>query len=244
MKKTVNSKNIYMSITDKGGTGKTLFSRLLANKLISNGKNPLLVDGDGEIGGLHQFYDDSLTVRFTGEAHDRDELTSILDSGNDTIMIDMPAASLTSLSIFNDETRFFSELKDLGYTLTLINVITPFKSSIRTVKQMLELGGDNAQYVVVINEFFGRKDDFYLWYGDEEQPVAKSKTALAAAGGKEIILHSLQTGVLVAMDYDNIKFPDAIDERCELALKRRVHRSRLGVWLDKMDVELNKILGA
>ena len=244
MKAATQTKDIFMSITDKGGTGKTLFSRLLANKLIRDGKDPLLVDGDGEIGGLHQFHSDSLTVRFTGEAHDRDELTTILDSGKDTILIDMPAASLTSLAIFNDETRFFRELKSLGYTLTLVNVITPFKTSIRTVRQMLELGGDNAKYVVVVNEFFGRKDDFYLWHGDEEQPVSKGKTALVAAGGEEIVLHSLQTGVLVALDYDNIKFPDAMDERGENKLKRRVHRARLAVWLDKMDDELNKILGA
>lgn len=237
----MQTKNIYMCITDKGGTGKTLFARLLANRLQSTGKNPLLVDGDGEVGGLYQFYDEALTIRFTGEAKDRDNLLSILDSDKDTILIDMPAASLTSLAIFNDDHDFFKELQKTDYKLTLINVITPFKNSIRTVSQMIELAGNNASYVVATNEFFGDYEDFYIWFGDDQQPVSKARTLLQQVGGKEITLCSIMTGVLSALDFDNINFAAAISEDSGQQLARRSHRTRLNKWLEKMDSEFEKM---
>lgn len=235
-------KYVYIIITDKGGTGKTLFSRTLAYKLIADGRNPLLVDGDGEIGGLYQFHKDSLTVRFTGTEKDRDELMSILDSNRDTILVDMPAASITSLAIFDEDVKFFEEIKKEGYTLVLINVFTPFKASIRTIKQMVELAGDNAKYVAVQNTNYGDDDDFFLWFGDDNaglQP-AKSKIALEQAGGLEIKFHKLQTGVLVAMDLTNTNFADAMGDKSPL---KRVHKSRLHTWLKLMDGELSKIEG-
>jgi len=235
-------KYIYIIITDKGGTGKTLFSRTLAYKLIADGKEPLLVDGDGEIGGLYQFYKDALTVRFTGTEKDRDQLMNILDSKKDTILVDMPAASITSLAIFNEDVKFFDEIKKEGYTLVLINVFTPFKASIRTIKQMIELAGDNANYVAVQNAHYGDDDDFFLWYGDENSSLqpAKSKLSLEQAGGLEIKFHKLQTGVLVAMDQTNINFAEAMGDQSPL---KRVHKSRLHGWLKSMDIELSKIEG-
>lgn len=238
---STKNKRIFICLTDKGGTGKTLFSRILANRLIKDGCNPLLVDGDGEIGGLYQFHKDAMTIRFTGTEKDRDELMSILDSGENTILIDMPAASLTSLIIFNDDVKFFDELKKEGYALTLINVLTPFKSSIRTVKQMIEMTGDAADYIVAVNAVFGDEDDFFLWHGDGHNvPQSKGKTALEKVGGVEIQFKNVQTAVLVALDLNNTSFSDALADDSPL---RRVHRSRLQSWLKLMDEELSKIPG-
>ena len=45
-----------MVISDKGGTGKSIFSRALADRLRRDRIDSLLVDGDGTVGQLLQFY--------------------------------------------------------------------------------------------------------------------------------------------------------------------------------------------
>lgn len=233
-------KRFVMVLTDKGGTGKTLFSRVVADRLLRDGVDTLLVDGDGEIGGLYQFYKSEgvKTVRFTGSEKDRDLMMGMIDHDKDVVLVDMPAASLKALKKFDEDVGFFAELKRAGYKPTLINVLSPFKSATRTVKEMTELAGSDADYAVVINHGLGDEDDYFLWYGDAEHPASSGRNAMAEHGGIEIVLPKLQTGVLVAIDFENMQFRASVGENSRLS---RVHRSRLVRWMDESDSQLNKI---
>lgn len=229
-------KRMYMTITDKGGTGKTLFARYLAHHAIANKLKPLLVDGDGEVGGLNQFYQKSETVRFTGTEKDRELLMDIIDTDRETIIVDLPAASVTAMNIFNKEVNFLDQAKAEGFEIVFINIITPFKTSLRTVGKMIEVGGENAKYVVAVNRFYGDNDDFYLWFGDENQPEHENRKKLIEVGGTEIDFVKISTGVLVALDQENMKFADGVEQ-----LRRRAHRQRVHNWLRDMKIEVEKI---
>lgn len=50
-------KRFVMTISDKGGSGKSVTARKLADYYRANGRDDvLLVDGDGEVGQLLKFY--------------------------------------------------------------------------------------------------------------------------------------------------------------------------------------------
>jgi hypothetical protein len=245
-------KHFVMVLTDKGGTGKSMFTRAIADRYARDSIKALLVDGDGEVGQLFQFYskvnaegspvkqaagNGVLTIRVTGEEKERDKLLAMLDYDLPVVLVDMPAASLTALAKMDGEVGFFDELKRSGYRATLINVLSPFQSSTRTVKQMIELAGKNADYVAVINRWFGDDEDFYMWLGDSNNSPSQGRKMLPEFDGVEIELPKLQTGVLVAMDDLMLTFSDA----CESPSLSRPQRSRLIRWMKDTDIQLDKI---
>lgn len=245
-------KHFVMVLTDKGGTGKSMLTRAIADRYARDSIKALLIDGDGEVGQLFQFYcrvdekgkpvkqsagNGVLTMRFTGDEKERDKLFAMIDYDLPVVLVDMPAASLTALAKMDAEVGFFDELNRSGYRLTLINVLSPFQSSTRTVKQMIDLAGKKADYVAVINRWFGDNEDFYMWLGDSNNPPSQGRKMLPDIGGIEIELPKIQTGVLVAMDDLMLTFSDA----CESPSLSRPHRSRLIRWMKDTDIQLDKI---
>lgn len=244
-------KRFVMVCGDKGGTGKSLAARALADRIRREQRDALLIDGDGEIGNLFQFYakldahgepvadqapDGVVPVRFTGTERERDQLLAAVDPGRPLVLADMPAASLTQLKQFDAETGFFPELARAGYRPTLVNVLSPFSASTRTVREMIGLAGKQADYVVVVNQWFGDREDFFMWYGHGNSPPSPGYTLLPEYGGIEIALPKLQAGVLVAIDEQLLTFSDAReDTRLTTPQRSRLHR-----WMQAVDAELDR----
>jgi hypothetical protein len=228
------TKRLILVLTDKGGTGKSLFSRGVADYLIRKqfSSSALLVDGDGEVGQLLQFYKGAgvISAQIVDEQQ-RDQFMEILESNRPLIIVDLPAAAISNLAKLEAEINFFKVVKDHGYQLTLCNVMSPFKASVRSVKAMIELAGANADYVVVKNRFFGEDADFHLYES------GKGKKALAAHKGVEISMPRISTGVLAELDAKNIPFWQAVDDgQLKLA-----YRCRVNQWLKEFDEQLHKL---
>jgi hypothetical protein len=245
-------KRFVMVCGDKGGTGKSLMTRALADRIRREQRDALLIDGDGEVGNLFQFYaklDDQgepvanqieggvVPVRFTGTERERDQLLTAIDLERSLILADLPAASLTQLKQFDADTGFFGELSRSGYRPTLVNVLSPFSSSTRTVREMIELAGKQADYVVAINQWFGDREDFFLWYGNANNAPNPGQALLNESGGVEITLPKLQAGVLVAIDDLMLTFSDAReDTRLTTPQRSRLHR-----WMQALDAQLDEV---
>lgn len=242
-------KRFVMVCGDKGGTGKSLMTRALADRIRRERRDALMIDGDGEVGNLFQFYaklDDRgqpvtdqieagvVPIRFTGPERERDQLLTAVDLERPLILADLPAASLTQLKQFDDDTGFFAELARSGYRPTLVNVLSPFSSSTRTVREMIELAGKQADYVVAINQWFGDREDFFLWYGNANTSANPGQAMLRECGGVEITLPKLQAGVLVVVDDLMLTFSDAReDTRLTTPQRSRLHR-----WMQALDAQL------
>ncbi|MEX3841146.1 cobalamin biosynthesis protein CobQ [Paraburkholderia sp. BR10882] len=244
-------RRFVMVCGDKGGTGKSLMTRALADRLRREQRDVLMIDGDGEVGNLFQFYagldeagspladqvrDGVVPLRFTGTERERDQLLAAIDPGRALILADLPAASLTQLGAFDRDTGFFAELARCGYRPTLVNVLSPFSSSTRTVREMIELAGKQADYVVAINQWFGDREDFFMWYGGTHAEASPGRAMLSEAGGIEITLPKLQAGVLVAIDDLMLTFSQAREDR-RLTTPQR---SRLHRWMQALDGELDE----
>lgn len=246
-------KRFILVITDKGGTGKSVFARLLADRYRRDDMKALLVDADGEVGQLFQHYavlgadgepvvqqpgEGVLTVGFNAGERQRDRLLEMLDHDADLVLVDMPAGSLSELAELDRVSGFFDELGRAGYRPTFVNVLSPFRASTRTVRQMIVFGGDRADYVAVVNRWFGDAEDFYLWFGDGAEVAQSSGRALLQEqGGIEIELPHLQAGVMVAVDEMMAPFTAAAAEGAPL---RRAQRSRLIRWLQEADRQLDR----
>ena len=233
------AKQLILTIGDKGGTGKSTFTRLLSELHRKAKKETLLVDADGTVGQLIQFLgerddkgklkpDQSATAgveyfSLHGDETDRDHLTSILESGANTILVDLPAASITVLKGVEEDLGFLALVKRYKYELTLVSVITPYRASVRGVRDVIDLAPE-AVHVVVRNLKEGDEDDFELWDDSE----ARKRFEALGARGIMIDLPKLKPRISAKLDAKNIRFLDAPDTK-DLVL---ADRSRANKWLE------------
>jgi hypothetical protein len=245
-----------MVLSEKGGTGKSTFCRALADRYRREETEALVVDGDGSVGQLLQFYGERdekghlvspqrpetgvLDFAMAGDVRDRDQLVNMVEYGKSVVLCDLPAGSITFLRRIERELGLFDLLDTHGYRMTLANVISPYRASTRTVIDMIELGGDRADYVVVENRWFGGEGDYVLWHGNVEGfPPSRGKQMLQQRGGAMLILPKLEGRTCALIDMYNLPYSQAAtDPRLPLADRSRVHR-----WLKLVDNEINTAAG-
>jgi hypothetical protein len=223
----------------------------LADRLRRDRIDSLLVDGDGTVGQLLQFYGERdeagrlqeqtpdrgvMPFLMTGGVKDRDALINMLEYEKTVVLCDLPAGSITFIRQLEQDVGLFELVAQHGYRLTLVNVISPYRAATRTVSQMIELGGDRADYVVVENAWFGDQEDYILWYGGDGVPVSKGKVLLEQQQGLALRMPKLEGRTCALIDAYNLKYSTAKeDKRLTIADRSRVHR-----WLRAMDSELDK----
>ena len=239
------TKRLILTIGDKGGTGKSTFTRLLAELHRKATTDTLLVDADGTVGQLIQFLGerDKTDALIPDQSHnngveyfslhgdetDRDNLTSILEVGSNTVLVDLPAASITVLKGIEEDLGFFALVKRFKYEITFVSVITPYRASVRGVRDITNLA-PTATHVVVRNLKEGDADDFAFWAGSDAE---KNFTGLGPRGIM-IDLPKLKPRICAQLDEKNIRFLDA-PNWAELTL---ADRSRAQTWIDNATANL------
>jgi hypothetical protein len=249
-------KHFVMTISDKGGAGKSAMARLIADYIFVTKVPALLVDGDGEVGQLAKFYAERdengrikkqqtpgigvLQFGLHGQQSDREKIATVLDHGANLVLCDFPAAGLTVLEQLQDSVGLLDDIKAEGYKPVFINPITPFAASMRTVKRMINMGGNDSEYVVVKNNMFADgDDDWIVWNGSEESKIKPSggKKALAEVGGIEIELPKLRLGAMSLIDEFNLTFEAA----CNDMRMPRYHRKYAQLWRKSCHETLDQI---
>lgn len=251
-------KHFVMTISDKGGSGKSVTARLLADFYAAQGVAPMLVDGDGEVGQLLKFYgrrddagrlaanqqpgDGVLAFALHGGKTDREKIATVLDHGAKLVLCDFPAAGLTVLEQTQDAFGFLDDIKAEGYRPVFVNPITPFAASMRTVRRMTQLGGPDCEYIVFRNEQFTEGDeDWIVWNGSEDGSIQPSsgKRVLDEVGGIELDLPRLRSGAMALIDEFSLTFEAA----CGDMRMPRYHRKYVQLWRSACHNRLQKIRG-
>ncbi|MDP2196096.1 MAG: hypothetical protein Q8J72_08935 [Rhodocyclaceae bacterium] len=248
-------KRFVMTISDKGGSGKSVAARVLADYYTAHGVDALLVDGDGEVGQLLKYHgrrdgdgrlveqrpgDGVLSFALHGERTDREKIATVLDHGAPLVLCDFPAAGLTVLEQVQTAFGFLDDIKAEGYKPTFINPITPFAASMRTVKRMIDLGGDDCDYVVLRNQqFVEGEEDWICWTGSDDGSIKPSsgRKVLADAGGIELDMPRLRAGAMALIDEFSLTFEAA----CSDTRLPRYHRKYAQIWRKGCHETLNTI---
>ncbi len=208
----------------KGGVGKSLVARLLAEAKRAMAPATWLLDGDGEVGQLAQYLG-------TRDEHGRLERGQRGDSGVDTfalhdwrddsgmrdvidglvaplraaqadVLVDLPAASLSILAALERETRLATEAARLGFRPTLVVPISPLVASRLSIADALELGS-GYDVVAVRSEFWGNDGDYRRWL------TSKLRAQLLERGGREVVIPRLRGWIIVDLDERHLPFAAA-----------------------------------
>ena len=207
---------------EKGGVGKSLTARVLAQYMIDKEIPFLGFDTDRSHGALMRFYEGfaSPVVLDKREAFDV-VVEAATENPERRILVDLAAQTHEPLVQWIDDAGVIELAQELGITLTYWHVMDAGKDSVDLLGKLLDRVGASLQYVLVRNQVRGA--DFAVL---DQSGLQDKATAL---GAKLITLKKLHEGVANKIDADSSSFWKATQsEPAGLGL---MDRQRLKMWL-------------
>ncbi len=209
---------------EKGGVGKSVVARLLAQYCIDKSLSFAAVDADGSHGTLLRYYRDYTRPVDLTRFESADEILTLATDADRRVVVDLPAQSARALSAWMTESGALELAAESGVKLVFWHVIDDGKDSINTLERLFGQLGGGVQYCIVKNA--GRGKDFSLF---ESSPVRAAAAKLSATVFE---LPELHAAAMQKIDRLDASFWAAIHNR-EFGADTltRMDRQRINVWL-------------
>jgi hypothetical protein len=216
---------IHLIGGEKGGVGKSVVARVLAQYMIGN-KIPFIgFDTDRSHGSLLRFYADyaSPTV-----IDDYQSLDAIMETAAEhpqhRILVDLAAQTHHPLAKWLDESGVLELAEELGITLTYWNVMDSGKDCVDLLGKLLDQYGSRLNYILVQNQL--RDENFTIL---ESSGVKERALALSA---RVMTLKRLHAPVMTKIDGNSSSFWAAMNKDTEnLNALGLLERQRVKMWL-------------
>ncbi len=216
---------IHLIGGEKGGVGKSMVSRLLAQYFIDHQLPFVGFDTDRSHGALLRFYSDfaspALIDRY--EALDQIIEAAVAVPGR-RVLVDLAAQTDEPLVRWMDDSGVLEMGKEAGFSLTYWHVMDAGRDSVDLLTRLLDRFGARLNYVLVRNQLRG--DDFGLLdkSGQQERAVAM--------GAQVITLKHLHDAVVHKIDARNSSFWAAVNGvSAEGPVLGMMERQRLKMWV-------------
>jgi hypothetical protein len=220
---------------EKGGVGKSLVARLLAQYFIDRETPFIGFDTDRSHGALLRFYGAYTSPALVDRFEALDQLIeSAIEQPGRRVLVDLAAQTHEPLVRWIDESGVL-DLADLsGITLQYWHVMDSGRDSVNLLQRLLDGFGQRLRYVLVLNELRG--DDFGLLH---ESGLLDRATAL---GAKTVQLKRLHDAVMQKIDARDASFSAAAQiagpDGPGLGL---MERQRLKLWLARAYAQFAKV---
>ena len=213
---------------EKGGVGKSVLSRLLAQYHIDHQLPFRIFDSDRSHGAMLRFYAEfsDPVVLDAYDSADRLMETAVAEPGN--IIVDLAAQTAAPLFDWVDENDLPGLAADEGVGLSFWHVMDDGADSIELLSTLLGRIDPHSALVVVRNQ--GRGVDF----GTFNRSAAHA--AAVERGARIIDLPALHAPTMGRVDHHNASFWAAANNRDTLGL---MDRQRVRVWLRRAYQQLD-----
>lgn len=224
--------NVHFIGGEKGGVGKSLVARVLAQYMIDKEIPFLGFDTDRSHGALMRFYSGfaspALVDRY--EALDATIEASVAQPER-RVLVDLAAQTHEPLVKWMDESGVLELAADESVRIFYWHVMDSGKDSVDLLKRLLDRFGNRLNYVLVLNHLRG--DDFGILTRSGEQARAEE------LGAKVVSIRRLHEGAINKIDATSSSFWAAknSNEGAGLGL---LDRQRVKTWLRDTYEELDK----
>ncbi len=217
--------NIHMVGGEKGGVGKSLVARVLAQYFIDKAIPFMGFDTDRSHGSLLRFYQEFASPVLVDNYESLDVIVeAAAENPGLRILVDLAAQTHDPLVKWMDESGVLDTVQDLGLTLAYWHVMDSGKDSVDLLKKVLDRFGSRLQYVLVLNQVRGETFDIF-----DKSP---EKVRALELGAKTITLRKLHEPVMTKIDAISSSFWAAqnrtVTEPTGLGL---LERQRVKVWI-------------
>ncbi|MCF7987189.1 MAG: mobilization protein [Methylovulum sp.] len=217
---------IHLIGGEKGGVGKSVVARVLAQYMIDKDIPFIGFDTDRSHGALLRFYTDyaSPTV-----IEDYQSLDIIMETAAEQpekrVLVDLAAQTHFPLANWIDESGVLELADELGITLCYWNVMDSGKDSVDLLSKLLDQYGSKLHYVLVQNQI--RDEDFTLLEFSGVKDRALDMNA------KLMVLKRLYTPIMTKIDGNDSSFWAAKNKDYNhLNALGLLDRQRVKMWLN------------
>ncbi len=217
---------------EKGGVGKSVVARVLAQWFIDRSLPFAGIDGDRSHGVLVRSYADFSQAVDLNDANSADQIFDRALGADRRVLIDLPAQSIRALAAWFEGANVLSFAKEMGINVSFWHVTDGGFASVNEIEKALTLFGDRVAHKVVKN--FGRSKDFTQL--DESPAMAR----LRELGAKFVELPELDGTAMYKVDRLGSSFWAAIYGTEGEGLKP-LERQRVKLWLDRAYQQLDAL---
>jgi len=191
--------NIHFIGGEKGGVGKSLVARVLAQYLIDRNLPFLGFDSDRSHGALMRFYSGYASPVLVDRYETLDAIVeAAVDQPERRVLVDLAAQTHDPLVRWMDESGVLELAGEGSFTLNYWHVMDAGKDSVDLLKRLLDRFEGRLQYVLVLNQLRG--DDFTILRESGELDRAR------AFGARVITLRHLHDTVINKIDATSSSF--------------------------------------
>jgi len=191
--------NIYLIGGEKGGVGKSVVARILAQYLIDKQVPFLGFDTDRSHGALMRFYADFASPVVLDRAEALDSIVEAAVAQPDRrILVDLAAQTHDSLAQWMDEAGVLDLAAEAGFALYYWHVMDAGKDSVDLLGKLLGRFGNRLHYVLVLNQMRG--DDFSIL---KESGVEARALEL---GARKVSIKRVNEGAIQKIDASSSSF--------------------------------------
>ncbi len=216
---------------EKGGVGKSLLARVLAQHFIDRGLPFVGFDTDRSHGALLRFYAD-YAAPMPLDAHD--SLDRVIEAAaakpERRVLVDLAAQTQDALVKWLDDAAIAEMAAELDVGLRYWHVMDAGRDSVDLLERWLDGPGAALPLVVVLNEVRG--DRF-----DQLDASGVLDSARATQGARTLRLRKLPDATLQKIDAQDTSFWAAVQPG-KLGL---LERQRLKVWLQRVGADLDAL---
>ncbi|WNL39470.1 mobilization protein [Halomonas sp. PAMB 3232] len=218
---------------EKGGVGKSMTARVLAQYYIDHDRAFIGFDGDASHKTFSRFYADYASPVIVGDDESMDGVLMAVEADPERdLIIDLAAQSSQALGRWLDETDVFALLDELGARVQWWHVMDDGADSVALLQTLLKRLGDQPVSVVVVQNL-GRGESFERFRQSEACRQAR------AQGAQLIELPRLHAKLTQKIDFNDSSFWAVANDR---RLMNIAERQRMKVWLRQAYRELDDVV--
>lgn len=224
--------NVHFIGGEKGGVGKSMTARLLAQYLIDADTPFIGLDSDQSHGTFSRFYSEFASPLIIDDYDSLDQLIILTQENPDSdFIVDLAAQTSARLGKWIDESDALALLQELGSQVYLWHVMDDGADSVNLLNNLLNRYPQDFLKIVVVTNL-GRGECFEHFEQSTTYQKAKDRDAIF------ISLAKLQSQLATRIDFSNTSFWAAANNTDVMNI---IERSRVRVWLKNNYVQFNKL---
>jgi MinD superfamily P-loop ATPase len=214
---------------EKGGVGKSVVARVLAQYFID--KNALFTgfDTDRSHTSFIRFYEDFASPVVIDSYESLDLVAAALEQNfsgkKQSVIVDLAAQTSSPLARWVKDSDLFAVMADMGVAVNFWHIADAGKDSVDLLAKLIDTFGAAPNYVIVKN--LGRGSDF----SQLEQSSALQKSL--QLGARVVSLGLLQEASMRKIDRQNASFWAALNHPAGADALGLLERQRVKNWLKK-----------
>ena len=218
---------------EKGGVGKSLVARLLAQYCIDKSLPLVGFDTDRSHGALMRFYSDYASPVLVDSYENLDAIVEAAVAEPDRrVLVDMAAQTHDPLVKWIEESSLLDLAQDSGFAIRYWHVMDAGKDSVDLLKRLLDCFSTKLSYVLVLNQIRG--SDFSILNQSGEYARAQ------ALGARVVSLRHLHDAAMQKIDASSSSFWAAqnASEKASTGLGM-MDRQRVKTWMRDAYLQLD-----